>query len=124
MSEPQYGFQLGAGPNFVIRSKTYNDFVNDLNALFGGDSEAVESVLRVQREALLSAKAGAPAPSNRGNASPPAESGSPRCAHGAMVRRTAKTGQRAGQDFWACDGKDSNGNYLPYSEKCKPQNIG
>lgn len=42
---------------------------------------------------------------------------SPVCAHGSMVIRTAKTGPRAGKDFWACTAP------MNAPDKCKIVNI-
>jgi len=41
----------------------------------------------------------------------------PACAHGPMVRRTAKLGPRTGKDFWACTAP------MGSPEKCKTVNI-
>jgi len=41
----------------------------------------------------------------------------PVCTHGSMVIRTAKSGPRAGKDFWACTAP------MNAPDKCKPVNI-
>ncbi len=120
---PRYQVSLGA--NYVVRSDTFEQLVSQLNLLTGSQDKTTQILsnwatgLLVQSEKV----ANVPAPAASAPSANVGAAGPPSCQHGAMVRRKAKVGARAGKEFWACDGKNPDGSWLNASEKCKTINI-
>lgn len=126
MTEAFPRFQISLGANYVVRADTYQQLVDQLNLLFGGDQSKTTEVLKnwgaglvQQSEKVSQTQASAPTPASGSQSS----NNAPSCQHGEMKEFTPKTGRRAGKRSWACQGKDAAGNWLDWSEKCKAIDI-